>query len=170
MVWESLCDRYLDPEEQLFVFDRWPALWKRVDEGDIILRPWEHTVLRFTFDNALVRREDFDILAAALEMFQEAHQKSGSACHLRVWAQEIRELVDGEMAVGLHATSVNANPWYDYDEESEEYTPYNVNTGDRHWFIDAAQAHAVHAVVAFLRWGASSDSQWSEYQAYQGVT
>lgn len=152
MVWIALADRYLSEEDRRTIgpLKEWPEVWARVDDGRIILQPWEHTVLRFTFDNALVRREDFDVLIAALTLFQEAHLKPGTVCHLRAWAQEIRELPEDTMAVGLHGTSVSENPWYDYDEEADEYTPYNVNTGDRHWFIDAAQAHAVHAVGAFL--------------------
>jgi hypothetical protein len=40
------------------------------------------------------------------------------------------------IAVGFNQTSVNGDTWTNfggYDEEKEEYIPYNILTGNKHW-------------------------------------
>jgi hypothetical protein len=141
MVWGVLCDRYR--VQAPGPFEDWKRLWKLVADKVIILQPWEHNVLHFTYDNAVLRRQDFAQMAKDMRMFQQQRAKSEQVCHLVAVADVLeREATNEKFEFAcLWATSVTDDPWVVYiegeDEESEgEYKNYDFKVGDRHWFIE----------------------------------
>lgn len=134
LVWASLCEEYgVTPRDG--EYDPWSHLWERVKDGSTILKPFEKVVLYFTYDNALVKAENFEKLADALREFWIAHQKPTRANHLDAWSRDLRKLPEGTQAIGLWATSVCECPWTGFDEEEEKHTFYNLAEGEKHWFI-----------------------------------
>jgi hypothetical protein len=87
-------------------------------------------VLGSTFDNVLVRRENFDTLISAFKEFE-------GETSLTEQAKVIEEMMNDSdiAAVGWNQTSVNADPWMEYDEKLDDYLRYNINTGDKHWWL-----------------------------------
>lgn len=133
-VWNKLFDLYCKQHE----YDNWmmgpsaDKLWKLA--GNRELPMFERAVHSFTFDNAVVKQENFRRFAADLRSFWEKHGLGYEGiCHLLTWADYI-EASDAE-AVALHATSVNSHPWIQYDEEKDKMVPYSMTAGDKHWEI-----------------------------------
>jgi len=132
-IWDSIWKAYGTNTHE---FDNWLSaatdgrLWGLWASSDFIES--EKIVYLFTCDNALVEKKDFSKIAAALREFESLHPCKGVS-HLSAWADLI-ESSDSE-AIGLHATSVTENPWFEWDEETDETLPYNLNEGDKHWFV-----------------------------------
>lgn len=134
-IWDSLFKAYVPKK---FAYDNWliaaqdGRLWtlprdERLDDNELL-------VYYLCCDNALVKSEFFAEMAAALRAFAERHPVAGqTCCHLSAWA-EVFDRSDAE-AIGLHATSVCEDPWRLWNEEDGEYEPYNIKSGDKHWFI-----------------------------------
>lgn len=140
-IWNALYDKYVkDPYKQ---YDNWmtgntKGLWDLAKRKDLPM--FERVVLFLTFDNATVKQENFQKIAVHLREFSDAHAKPGNVNHLPAWADFI-ESCDAE-AIGIHATSVNENPWFDWLEEKEEYVPYDLTTGTKHYEIFEEMAEA----------------------------
>jgi hypothetical protein len=133
-IWDALYETY---ETKKHEYDNWlqaandGRLWKiweddRVDDQ-------ERLVYLFTCDNALVQNKDFKTLAEALRHFAVKHPRPEHICHLKAWAKVLEE--SKAEAMGLHATSVCENPWFGWNEETDESEPYDIAKGERHWFI-----------------------------------
>lgn len=138
-VWEALLRRYRPHESNGPFGGAWGRLWKDEAAGTLSVEPFEHNVLHFTYDNALVRREDCATLVESLRKFVAAHPADGRVCHLAEVADEVeRELARdaGWQALGLYGTSICEDPWSAWDPEAEESAPYNINAGTKHWFIE----------------------------------
>ncbi len=120
-----------------YEFDSWlqaaqdGRLWKVC--RDARLSEAERIVYAFCCDNALVKKEDFPAMATALRDFTKENHVDKGLCHLEGFAK-VFDVSDAD-AIGLHATSVCENPWFTWDEESDETVPYNISTGDKHWFV-----------------------------------
>ncbi|WP_146118782.1 hypothetical protein [Blastopirellula marina] len=146
-IWGDLFDRHCkDPN---LPFDNWMSssgngdrrLWDLAKDSRLGM--YARAVHAFTFNNAIVRREHFANLASDLRRFTvEYHSKPGHVDHLPAWAEAI-EACDG-IAVALHATTVSENPWFNWDEGSEEYSPYCLETGTKHWEVYDALADGGH--------------------------
>jgi hypothetical protein len=154
MVWTALLDKYYEvvyPNESFMahrtagINGGWEALWVAVAEHRVPLREWERIVLKWTYDNALMRGSELVALADALDRFEDAFKKPNHVCHLAAIAKRLRELQDVD-AVGLYATSVVENPWVaqetcepdedeDPDEVEPDYRPYDLNRDEKHWFV-----------------------------------
>ena len=124
-IWNSLFDRYVkDPN---IPYDNWlnptrsKLLWDLAGRDDVPLS--ERAVLAFTFDHFIIRRENFAQLAKDMRAFVETYPLTGID-HLPAWA-DVLESSTAE-AIGLHATSVNQNPWFTYDKEAGEYLPADL--------------------------------------------
>lgn len=134
-IWSALCHKYSgdifqgNPMPMMLL--AWDYLFQYARQGAKFLW-WEQCVLEFTYDYALVQQSNFEKFAKALRMFK-AIVPGSVVCHLGVMAGEIE--VCQAQAVGLYATSASDNLWEVWGEE-EEPEPYNVNTGDKHWYID----------------------------------
>jgi hypothetical protein len=91
-------------------------------------------VLMSTFDKVMVKRENLERLATAMEEFASQYL-SGS---LMVQARILRELAEDEncLAVCWNQTSVSYPPWYIWDDDDDEKDRvYNINTDKIHWFL-----------------------------------
>jgi hypothetical protein len=91
----------------------------------------DKTVLLTTFDNAVVRIENVPEIIKAFKQFD-------GETSLKEQSDILQEIVDsGEyIAVAWNQTSVSGDSWnFGYDEEKDESTPYNLNKGDKHWYI-----------------------------------
>lgn len=139
-IWNEIFDRYMKTSE--IPHDNWMSatmkndqrsreFWGLAKRND--LPPSYRAVFGFTFDNCLLLKKDFLRFATDLEEFA-AEFDTERKSHLRVWADWIRSHSELE-AIGLHATSVNQNPWYEWDEGKEESIPYDMRTGGKHWSL-----------------------------------
>lgn len=132
-VWDSLFKKYIPKKHE---FDNWmqaaedKRLWSVCE--DPRLSDAERMVYAFTMDNALVKKDDFAAMAKALREFIQQNPRDG-VCHLEAFAKVFEES-EGD-AMGLHATSVCENPWISCDEEQDESVPYNIATGEKHFFV-----------------------------------
>lgn len=134
-IWASLFDKYCkDPGKPYdsWLMDESGRLWKLATRDD--LPEYERAVLVFTFDNCIVRHEHFRQLAEHLREFARQYHTKG-VCHLDAWA-DVLDNSDAE-AIGLHATSVNSNPWFKWDEETDEAVPFDLDTGKYNEVYDA---------------------------------
>jgi hypothetical protein len=157
-VWDALFRKYEDliyPDNFGFMTPRrsgisggWEALWAWAKGNHGQMRPWEWIALQWTYDNAVVKREDFAATAEALRRFADALVLPNRVCHLPAIAARLDELrrdEPGVRGVAHHHTSVSENPWITRTPvpgDDYEYAPYNIDRGIRHWFIDCAPATA----------------------------
>jgi hypothetical protein len=136
-VWSEMAEAYLGQDAGHMILDKnmqpvWD-LWKREDV------PLDHRiVMAFTFDNVMVRRENFVRLAEAMEEFAK---RFGPGTLLEQ-ALELRRLADDETAYAVcwNQTSVNVDTWYVRDEtlsedEDEQYRMYDISKDVGHWFL-----------------------------------
>ena len=98
--------------------------------NDARLEDYEKVVLATTFDNYIVKKEDFPELVSAFREF-------GGNNSLAEQADIIEKMYGDEncIAVGFNQTSVNHTCWANsegIDEESQRYIPYNIIKGTRH--------------------------------------
>lgn len=141
-IWNNLWLRYLQAtyqkkqpwDGQSYGFlptmdeDETNRLWalakdERVSEGDRL-------ALVSTFDNVIVKPEDIEAIADALESFQPPNE------NLALQASLIRQaLADGCRGVCWNQTSVNESPWWYYDDDEGKYMPYNVDNSEKHWWL-----------------------------------
>ena len=91
----------------------------------------DRIVLKSTFDRAMVRVENIERLAVAMEDFATRYEPGSLIEH----AKALRNLawLDGCLAVCWNQTSVNCNPWQICDDE--DCRAYNIHTSTEHWFI-----------------------------------
>ena len=83
-----------------------------------------------TFDKVVVMRGNIEETAKAFEEFK-------GDTSLNEQAKILREALEDEynIAIGWNQTSVNSDTWsnYNYDEENEESTPYNLHKQTDHF-------------------------------------
>jgi hypothetical protein len=145
-IWTALFDMYC--KNPAIQYDNWmdgeriKELWKLV--YDDRLTEFERHVLASTFDNAVVKKEDFSQLAEKLLKFAAKHYQLGQVGHLELVASELRTAPDGVIAAFWHQTSVAEDPWYGEFGTNEE-KPYNMLKGDKHWFSDFSRSSGLPA-------------------------
>lgn len=83
-----------------------------------------------TFDYVVVKKE-------YLPRVMEAFRSFSGETSLPEQADVLNLMYNNEncSAVAWCQTSVASGIWSNYDDESDEETPYNLNTGDKHWFL-----------------------------------
>lgn len=141
-VWEALSQKYartLHPEGRLpFSMDLWQEIWKIEDVTPIPW--WEHNVLHWTFDKALIRAVDVPLFIESLEKFSTELPAGNMVSHLGSLAKLLTKLVaEGEggfRAIGFQHTSAADEAWQVTDPETEECLPYNMVKQDQHYFIE----------------------------------
>jgi hypothetical protein len=106
-------------------------IWALADSEKTSLA--DKIVLMTTFDKVLVKKED---LPKVIEVFETFEGETS----LKEQALVLRRMYDDEncIAVGWNQTSVNADTWTTfggYDEEKEEYIPYNCLKQNEHYWI-----------------------------------
>lgn len=141
-IWDSVFERYLKdpkiPYDNVLSplakhgSEREQAIWNCWKRPDI--SPAAKAVWLCTFDNVLVMPLDFNQFALDLREFVREFLIGERICHLPAWADFVDNHADAE-AIGFHHTSVSENPWYGWDEATEESVPYNLATGTKHWSL-----------------------------------
>lgn len=106
-------------------------IWELADNKDVPIN--ERIVMYTTFDDALVKRENFsEVIKAFREFGGETSLPEQADILERILAQ------NDIIAVGWNQTSVNADTWGNiggYDESTGEYIPYNCLTGNQHFWV-----------------------------------
>lgn len=135
-VWSEMAKAYLGQEASHLMsqgnMQRVWDLWKH----DV---PLSHRiVMLFTFDNVMVKRENFLRLAKAMDAFAD---RFGPGT-LRLQAEKLRELYGNPTIYAMcwNQTSVNADAWWVRDEtlpgdEDEQYRLYDISKDTGHWFL-----------------------------------
>lgn len=161
-VWNALLRRYKDGilkgkpllgdngnwGRGVSVFDAWSEVWK-YDQAGGYLEPWERNVLRSTYDNAVLMRDSFLMMADAMDHFEAAHHSgelAEHACTLHKQAECLRKLhVAGDVvAVAWCQTSVgefwgegHRDMEADEDEDGDlPWVPYRIDQDSQHFVIE----------------------------------
>jgi hypothetical protein len=137
LVWREMSKAYLGKEFPLHKLETdaretWD-LWKNA-EIPVAYR----IVMAHTFDNVMIRRENFTRFIEAVEEYAETFD----AGTLLEQAQAVARIPEDTLAICWNPTSVNCNPWQKHEicetcnqEIVDEYRPYNINVDERHWFL-----------------------------------
>lgn len=124
-IWRSLHQKYYNTEMS---FSNLKPVWE-IDEK-FKMTDTDFICLAASFDNAIILKEDIGRLVHAFKDFE-------FDTSLKEQAKIIEEEKDVH-AIGFNQTSVNGDTWANYggyDEEKDEYTPYNIPKGKKHWNI-----------------------------------
>jgi len=133
-VWSKLWEKYIGQGNWIFAPDK---LWDL--QNDARLSRVEKIVLFSTFDYAMVKSKDFKKYADLLDEFLLSHPPSPKQiCHLKEIASDIHKLIDDDdiKAIGFYGMSVAENLWVSYDEKTDEEVFYDIETGNKHWFVN----------------------------------
>lgn len=121
------------PSRTSCIFDNkaMKEIWNLAD--DERLKSNEKIALATTFDYVIIKKENFEQLIKAFREFE-------GNTSLKEQADIIEKMLNDEncIALGFNQTSVNGDNWTNlggYNEETEEQIPYNLFTGDKHWFL-----------------------------------
>lgn len=137
-IWDAIWDKYMRDHRN--PYDGWlmningergRQFWQLCNSER--LSPHERTVFAFTFDYALICRDDFKAFADDLLQFDKDNPTEPERVnHLPAWARKFAELLEDETVtyVGLHGTSVSENLWNIYDEETDAMV-YTKATDER---------------------------------------
>lgn len=140
LVWGELKKRYEDdlPEGGRYSIGDtfgWGRVWEYEEDGGT-MEWWERNVLRSTYDRAVLRREYFGLMAESMEVFHRNYPGSS----LLEQACALRRLYDqGATAVAWNQTNVISFLLNIYDEDADEFIPYDLETMGDHHFIDMAK-------------------------------
>lgn len=130
-IWNALFDRYV--KDPAIPYHNWmsekdqAALWALAKRDDLPMA--ERAVHASTFDFAFVRREHFGRFADDLRSFCATYPAGQSVCHLQAWAALLESLPENVEAIGFHGTSVAENPWWNYNEQTDESLPKPLSEG-----------------------------------------
>lgn len=127
-IWDALFEKYLKNRNILWhswISSDQQALWDLVKRKELPLH--ERAVHASTLDLAYIRRENFRRFCADLLTFEEAFPVGPKISHLPAWAEAISK-IDAE-AVGFYGTSVAENPWFCYDEDTNQTVAVPLDEG-----------------------------------------
>ena len=91
----------------------------------------DRIVLNTTFDDVIVERAN---IQKVIDAFNDFEGESSMKEQAVILTEALRD--EDLIAVGWNQTSVVGDTWTntgDYQEEEDEYLPYNILTGDKHW-------------------------------------
>lgn len=128
-VWNTLNEKYSFNDSMFTQFKR---TWGAFNKG--VYEKYEDVMLGSSFDNCVIKKEDFDKMIAAMNQYLKENPNSNYDEQIKI----IETMKNDEEVFGLAwcQTSVANDAWdYDYDEEKEEVIPYNINKSDKHWFL-----------------------------------
>lgn len=130
-VWQRLCEKY---EIEGSMFGGFQKLWKLTDKE--VLTKAENIVLKSTFDNVIVKKEDIPLLLEAFKEYDKNFPNSSLLEQAVIIEENILNNVE-MIGVCWNQTSINSNPWlFDYNDEKDEEIPYNVFKGETHKFLN----------------------------------
>ncbi len=132
-VWNHLYSKYFGERFPTFIGteNAFEKLNKAFNDGK--MQEHEKIALITTYDNAIIKRENFQEVIEAFRKFE-------AETSLKEQSDVIEEALKDEncIAIGWNQTSVNGDNWCNfggYDEEKDESIPYNLNSGEKHWYI-----------------------------------
>lgn len=135
LIWNTLSKRYLGLDGAPIMGG--PALQRLWDlAGDRAVPFQIRLVHGSTMDKVMVRRENLERLADAMDFFAETLCPDNSG-HLRPHAELLREAAKDEtlLAVCWTQTSVSDGVWKVWVEEEEESRWYDLARDEGHWFL-----------------------------------
>ena len=153
-IWDKLFNKYAKNSDN--IYDTWlgeenaKRLWALVD--DERLDPFERRVLCSTFDNAMIKHEDLEKFIVDLTAFYDKHPPNNRVCHMRGMINVIREVIKDpeDLAICWYQMSVSDDLWWtnlpeEYCDKcgqmlERESRAYNINTDDKHWFLDFSKS------------------------------
>ena len=146
-IWDAIYDKYLKREEIDYVLLNTDRLW--LLSQDKRLRKFERAVLASTYDSVIIHRKDFPTYTEDLNNFLGTYPPPGDiVCHLADWGLRIRILEADIEAIAFHGNSVCEDPWLVCDDEKDEYEPYDLTVGDKHWDLYEHVNEGKHAEQA----------------------
>lgn len=136
-IWSALARTY--GVSHVNPFKAWERVWTPDFEARI--EPFERLVLHSTYDRAVLRKEDFERMAEAMETFAEKHDTGETVCSLRKQAEALRTAKEGGAEYAAwNQTSVSESLWWLPAQcEHEEERPYNIHCDSGHRFIDTVE-------------------------------
>lgn len=145
-VWTRLCEAYKlkmypNGEQMPRFLGEWEDLWKMAP--NLGLTWFEHNVLHWTYDNALIAGKDLPLMSASFRAFEAQHGDPKKVSHMIPMAEACDKLVPEEpLAIGTRQTSMSSNPWRVPTKEGEpeyemlEDRPYDLNRDTTHWYAE----------------------------------
>lgn len=128
-VWNTLNEKYNLKDS---MFTQYRTTWGKFNKG--FYEKYEDMVLGSTFDGCVIKKENFNDLIKYFNKYTEETTSSNLDKQIEI----IENMKSDENVIGVAwcQTSVANDAWdYGYDEEEEEVIPYNINKGDKHWFL-----------------------------------
>lgn len=120
------------------LFGEKPEIWSWCGQGK--LKRHHDIVMAFTFDHVIVYKKDIPKLIEAFNEFMLECPTENMKTQIETLTKIQEEDIIG---VAWQQTSVSDTLWEinpmdevdddDYDEELDVSSPYNINTGDKHW-------------------------------------
>lgn len=135
-IWEVIAKRYLPEWNMLFAspgLNR--AFWALA--RDKIIPLYIRATFAWTFDRAIVKQADFKLLGRHLREFNMEFPKRRGTTHYTTSLPAFADFIEASTAeaLGFRGTSVAECLWFDYDEEADGVTPYDLNTRAQHFEI-----------------------------------
>lgn len=90
---------------------------------------FEKIVLLSTYDRVYVSKGNLPKLIEAFVQFDKTYENN----HIASYMKDIENNKDKLIGVAWHITSITDNPWYNWDEEKEEYIPINIKESEKAW-------------------------------------
>jgi len=133
LIWRAMCKKYLGLEYVPFEESELDPLWKLAD--DLTIPRQVRLVHASTFDKVMVRRENLELLADAMDHFAETVCPEDSG-HLKPHAVLLREAAkDASLfAVCWTQTSASDDIWKIWEGE-DDVRYYDVSRDEGHWFL-----------------------------------
>ena len=134
-VWCAISEKYLG--------DR--LAWSNIDEdedklsafayGKQVPRAWRAALL-ITYDQVVIEKVRFREIADLIRQFVMDVGIRGKVCHLPGIAELLEQHAEGDVqGMCFYVTSLVGNPWFDYDDKTNESIQYDIKTGTRHIFV-----------------------------------
>jgi len=142
VIWDYIAKNYTRFERMPISYNEkdlrefWDC-WKTADH----MPEWAKIVLLSTYDKVYVKRENLGKLIDAFVKFDETFPNT----HCGSYAKDLKVNIDKIDGCCWYLTSITDDPWSEWDEETEEYVPYDFSSGDDHWELfeamDEVQNH-----------------------------
>jgi hypothetical protein len=133
VIWRLLGKKYVPGYRNMFYDEDIRKVWDLTKDDPKLLSDTEWYSLICTYDNVVVPSELFETVAKAFENFEVPDNLID---HSKDYAKVLRNLIGTDAsAVAWWVTSTTCDPWTYRDPDTDEATPYDLTTGEKHWFL-----------------------------------